>query len=105
MPPPCARRACRCGGCKRMTDPISDSLRREIAATRRRWLVTGAAGFIGSHLVEHLLRLGQEVVSLDNFATGYPRNLDEVRAAVGEDAWRRHTFIEGDIVDVDICRR
>jgi UDP-N-acetylglucosamine 4-epimerase len=88
-----------------MTDPISDSLRREIAATRRRWLVTGAAGFIGSHLVEHLLRLGQEVVSLDNFATGYPRNLDEVRAAVGEEAWRRHTFIEGDIVDPAMCRR
>jgi UDP-N-acetylglucosamine 4-epimerase len=88
-----------------MTNPISQSLRRDVAATRRRWLVTGAAGFIGSHLVEHLLRLGQEVVSLDNFATGYPRNLDEVRAAVGDETWRRHAFIEGDIVDPDTCRR
>jgi UDP-N-acetylglucosamine/UDP-N-acetylgalactosamine 4-epimerase len=70
-----------------------------------RWLVTGSAGFIGSHLLEALLRLEQEVVSLDNFATGYVRNLDEVQCAVGAQAWKRHTFLEGDIVDVDICRR
>ena len=72
---------------------------------RRRWLVTGSAGFIGSHLVEHLLKLGQEVVSLDNFSTGYKRNLEEVRAAVGEEVWRRHSFVEGDIVDLATCRR
>jgi UDP-N-acetylglucosamine 4-epimerase len=76
-----------------------------IAATRRRWLVTGSAGFIGSHLVETLLGLGQEVVSLDNFATGYRANLDEVRRAVGEEAWRAHRFIEGDIVDPAACRQ
>jgi len=75
-----------------------------LRAAPRRWLVTGSAGFIGSHLVEALLRLGQQVVSLDNFATGYRRNLDEVRAAVGADAWRRHRFIEADITDLDACR-
>ena len=69
-----------------------------------RWLVTGSAGFIGSHLVEELLRLGQHVVSLDNFATGFRRNLDEVQAAVGRDAWRRHTFVEASITDLDACR-
>ncbi len=73
-------------------------------ATPRRWLITGSAGFIGSHLLEHLLRAGQEVVSLDNFATGYQRNLDEVRRMVGETAWARHHFIEGDIVDPQTCR-
>jgi UDP-N-acetylglucosamine 4-epimerase len=84
---------------------MNQSLRHQVAAARRRWLVTGAAGFIGSHLVEALLGLGQEVVSLDDFSTGHRRNLNEVREAVGEDAWRRHTFIEGDIVDPSTCRR
>jgi UDP-N-acetylglucosamine/UDP-N-acetylgalactosamine 4-epimerase len=70
-----------------------------------RWLVTGSAGFIGSHLLETLLGLGQNVVSLDNFATGHRRNLDEVRASVGEHAWRRHTFLEADICDLEVCRR
>jgi UDP-N-acetylglucosamine/UDP-N-acetyl-alpha-D-glucosaminouronate 4-epimerase len=70
-----------------------------------RWLVTGSAGFIGSHLLETLLRLGQHVVSLDNFSTGHRQNLDAVRDAVGHDAWRRHAFIEADIVDLAACRR
>ena len=68
------------------------------------WLVTGSAGFIGSHLVEHLLRAGQAVVSLDNFATGHRANLREVEQAVGPEAWRRHRFIEASIVDPDACR-
>lgn len=71
----------------------------------RVWLVTGAAGFIGSNLVEALLRLGQEVVGLDNFATGHRRNLEDARAQVGEDSWGAFTFIEGDITDPDVCRR
>ena len=75
------------------------------ALRARRWLVTGSAGFIGSHLVEALLRAGQEVVSVDNFSTGHRANLDEVRDLVGAEAWRRHTFAEGDITDASICPR
>ncbi|PJC99906.1 LPS biosynthesis protein WbpP [Janthinobacterium sp. BJB1] len=74
-----------------------------LAHAPRRWLVTGVAGFIGSHLLETLLRLGQEVRGLDNFLTGHRHNLEQVRASVGEAAWRRFTFIEGDIRDPQAC--
>ena len=68
------------------------------------WLVTGVAGFIGSNLLEHLLRLNQRVVGLDNFSTGKRRNLEEVRSLVTEEQWQRFTFVEGDIRNLDICR-
>ena len=80
------------------------SMRKELQQRPRRWLVTGSAGFIGSPLVEALLTLGQDVVSLDNFATGYRVNLDQVRTAVGAQAWRRHRFVEADITDLAACR-
>lgn len=73
--------------------------------TPRTWLVTGAAGFIGSNLVEDLLENGQVVVGLDNFVTGHRRNLEEVERAVGADAWSRFRLIEGDIRDGDACDR
>ena len=76
-----------------------------LGTERARWLVTGAAGFIGSNLVEALLRGGQSVVGLDNFAIGHLRNLDEVRAQVGEPAWAGFEFIRGDIRDRETCRR
>ena len=72
--------------------------------TPKRWLVTGAAGFIGSNLVEALLKLGQHVVGLDNFATGHRRNLREIEASVGREQWARFKFIEGDIRDLATCR-
>jgi UDP-N-acetylglucosamine 4-epimerase len=74
-------------------------------AAARTWLVTGAAGFIGSNLVERLLRGGHRVVGLDNFATGHRRNLDEVQKAVGADAAARFRLVEGDVRELDACRR
>jgi len=71
----------------------------------RRFVVTGVAGFIGSHLLEHLLTLGQSVVGLDNFETGRRENLRDVRERVGEEAWSRFTLIEGDIAEPDACAR
>ena len=69
------------------------------------WLVTGAAGFIGSHLLETLLGLGQRVVGLDNFATGHKHNLDEVKSIVGDAAWQNFRFIEGDIRNLADCQQ
>jgi UDP-N-acetylglucosamine 4-epimerase len=69
----------------------------------KRWLVTGCAGFIGSHLTERLLRLGQHVVGLDNFSTGYQKNLDDVAARVGAEAFTRFRFLKGDIRDPRDC--
>jgi UDP-N-acetylglucosamine 4-epimerase len=75
------------------------------SARPRTWLVTGVAGFIGSNLLENLLKLNQRVIGLDNFATGYPKNLEEVRTLVEPRAWKRFRFIEGDIRDPRVCRR
>jgi UDP-N-acetylglucosamine 4-epimerase len=80
-----------------------EETRQRISATQRRWLVTGAAGFIGSHLVEHLLALDQAVVGLDNFSTGKRENLELVRRAVGEARWKNFRFVEGDIRALDTC--
>jgi UDP-N-acetylglucosamine 4-epimerase len=80
-----------------------ETVRARLRGEPRRWLVTGAAGFIGSNLVEHLLALGQEVVGMDNFSTGHRQNLEDVQLAVGPEAWRRFEFIEGDIRDLAAC--
>ncbi len=75
----------------------------QLRAEPKLWLVTGAAGFIGSNLVEALLQLGQRVRGLDNFATGFQHNLDQVQALVGQEAWHRFSFIRGDIREPATC--
>lgn len=76
-----------------------------LASRSAHWLVTGAAGFIGSHLVETLLKAGQAVRGLDNFATGHRSNLENVRERVGDAAWTNFAFVEGDIRDRPTCAR
>lgn len=69
------------------------------------WLVTGVAGFIGSNLLETLLKLNQRVVGLDNFSTGHRHNLAQVEALVTTDQWARFSFIKGDIRNLEDCRK
>jgi UDP-N-acetylglucosamine 4-epimerase len=83
---------------------VYDSIAAALRDKPARWLVTGAAGFIGSNLVERLLVLGQDVTALDNFATGHRSNLESVRLSVGEEAWSRFKLVEGDIRDPQACR-
>jgi UDP-N-acetylglucosamine 4-epimerase len=80
-------------------------LRADLAKSPRSWLITGAAGFIGSNLLQSLLELDQHVVGFDNFATGHRENLQEVERSVAAAQWRRLRFIEGDIRNPDACRR
>lgn len=82
-----------------------ESVQAALKQSPRTWLVTGSAGFIGSNLLEKLLKLDQTVVGLDNFSTGYQRNLDEVQSRVTPAQWARFQFIEGDIRDLETCQR
>ena len=82
-----------------------EELQNELVNAPKTWLVTGVAGFIGSNLLEHLLKMNQTVVGLDNFATGYQRNLAEVKDLVSDEQWQRFSFIEGDIRNLKDCQQ
>jgi UDP-N-acetylglucosamine 4-epimerase len=79
-------------------------LQSELRQSPETWLVTGVAGFIGSNLLETLLKLDQRVVGLDNFVTGHRRNLAEVQTLVTAEQWANFHFIEGDIRKFADCQ-
>lgn len=81
-----------------------ERLRLELSAEPRKWLITGVAGFIGSHLLETLLKLDQKVSGLDNLSTGTPRNLEEVKGRVTPEQWARFEFHQGSVADMGACR-
>ncbi len=81
-----------------------DTALRALAQTPRTWCVTGVAGFIGSNLLEKLLLMDQPVVGMDNFSTGHPHNLEQVRSLVSPQQWERFRFLESDIRDPSACR-
>ena len=82
-----------------------EKVKEQLKDIPKTWLITGVAGFIGSNLLETLLKLGQPVVGLDNFSTGHKHNLDEVKRLVTEEQWRRFLFISGDICNLEDCRK
>lgn len=77
----------------------------QLQSSSQTWLITGVAGFIGSNLLETLLKLDQRVVGLDNFSTGFQYNLDEVQSLVSAEQWQRFRFIHGDIRNLEICKQ
>ncbi|MGI0153059.1 NAD-dependent epimerase/dehydratase family protein [Pseudidiomarina sp. WS423] len=81
-----------------------EEIQSQLKSSPKVWLVTGVAGFIGSNLLETLLKLDQHVLGLDNFSTGFQRNLNEVQESVTEAQWQRFQFVEGDICDLDTCK-
>ncbi|MEA1890339.1 MAG: SDR family oxidoreductase [Pseudomonadota bacterium] len=78
-------------------------LKKELQEEPRSWLITGVAGFIGSNLLETLLKLDQKVVGIDNFSTGHQHNLDAVQSLVSEEQWLRFSFLNVDIRDAEAC--
>lgn len=82
-----------------------ETLKQQLQLEPKTWLITGAAGFIGSNLLETLLKLNQRVVGLDNFSTGHQRNLDEVKTEVTPQQWSQCRFIEGDIRKLEDCQK
>jgi UDP-N-acetylglucosamine/UDP-N-acetylgalactosamine 4-epimerase len=84
--------------------PAFAELQSRLKESPRTWLVTGAAGFIGSNLVETLLKLDQRVAGLDNFATGKKRNLEQLKDLVAPAQWSRFQFLEGSICDLPFCQ-
>ncbi len=82
-----------------------EQYKKQLRARPKTWLITGVAGFIGSNLLEFLLNLEQQVVGLDNFSTGFLHNLDEVQASVSYKQWQNFSFYEGDICQLDTCRK
>ena len=82
-----------------------EEIKQQLLARPKVWLITGVAGFIGSNLLETLLKLNQSVVGLDNFSTGHQRNLDGVRGEVTVQQWQNFKLIRADIVEASICRQ
>lgn len=80
-----------------------DEIKQLLTQSPRTWVITGVAGFIGSNLLETLLKLNQKVIGLDNFSTGFRKNLKEVEGLVSEIQWGNFEFLEGDICNLDDC--
>lgn len=81
-----------------------ETIRSQLREEPKIWLVTGVAGFIGSNLLETLLRLNQQVIGLDNFSTGHQSNLDDVRSCISDDQWKQFRLVHGDIRDLEDCK-
>jgi UDP-N-acetylglucosamine/UDP-N-acetylgalactosamine 4-epimerase len=80
-----------------------ETIKNHLKSNPKTWLITGVAGFIGSNLLEELLKVDQTVIGLDNFSTGKQENLDDVEKEVGDEKWARFRFMEADVRDLEAC--
>lgn len=80
-----------------------NEIKSQLLTKQHHWLVTGCAGFIGSHITLNLLRLNQKVIGLDNFITGHRHNLNDIKSQIPSNQWKNFTFVEGDIRNPDTC--
>ena len=81
-----------------------EELQDRLKSAPRAWLITGVAGFIGSNLLETLLKLDQRVQGLDDFSSGKKQNLEAVQAQVTSSQWARFHLCKGDIADLELCQ-
>ena len=86
------------------TNTHYEKVKEELKTNPKTWLVTGCAGFIGSNLLETLLKLDQRVIGIDNFATGHKHNLEHVRNSVSQNQWNKFNFLEDDITNYETCK-
>ena len=80
-------------------------IKKKLLKNQKKWLITGVAGFIGSNLLESLLKLNQKVIGIDNLITGYQQNIEQVKSIVLPEQWENFTFVKGDIRDLETCRK
>ena len=85
--------------------PTYSIIRNNLAKNPKTWLITGVAGFIGSNILEELLKLDQKVIGLDNFSTGNELNLKEVKESIRKKQWSNFEFFEGDISIYQDCKK
>ena len=87
-----------------MSKSTIDERYEQLLQVPKTWVVTGAAGFIGSHLIQKLLSIGQRVIALDNFSSGHRHNIEKVRVLVGNSS-KNLDLHDGDINDTSLCKR
>ena len=84
---------------------MKDLITENLADKKYTWLITGVAGFIGSHLLQKLLLLNQNVVGIDNFSSGKKENIEEVLSSISPEQKDDFTFYDCDIRSFDECFR
>lgn len=88
---------------KNKNNPFYQEIVNSLIEKPKKWLITGAAGFIGSHLSEQLLKLNQKVIGIDNFITGNKENIEKVKNSLTKEQKDNFVFYPYDITNFKEC--